>query len=67
MKRCLDYAEALRELWPPSVVVPDVAGSEQIRFPFAGGYASWGCATPIFIISHWSLVIGHSSVCAHNQ
>jgi hypothetical protein len=49
MRRRLEYAEALRELWPPSVTVPSVAGSEQIRFPFAGGYATWGCATPIFV------------------
>jgi hypothetical protein len=47
--RCLDYAEALRELWPPSVVVPSVAGGEGIRLPFTGGDATWGCVNPHFL------------------
>jgi hypothetical protein len=46
--RCMDYAEALRELWPPSVAVPSVPEDEKICLPFTGGYAKWGCVTPHF-------------------
>ena len=53
--RCPGYAEALRGLWPPSVVVPSVAGGEGIRLPFAGGDATWGCVNPHF----FSLAIEH--------
>jgi hypothetical protein len=48
MKRCLDYADALRELWPPSVDVPSVAGSEQIRFPLLGVTLRGDAQPPFF-------------------
>src|SRR2546422_2697805 len=45
-RRRPDYAEALCELWPPSVVVPSVAGGEGIRLSFAGGWRFVGMRQP---------------------
>jgi hypothetical protein len=44
----MDYAEAFRELWPPSAVVPSVSGDEWTCLLFTGGYAKWGCVNPHF-------------------